>query len=88
MHGSLTFNLIMGPFPILMQEGDLKRGDGVVFDSGSPETAEEGGTVYDIKSSRKKDKSKAALADLTFGPNQVDFRVVKVQLSCRLHCCT
>ncbi|CAL8464366.1 g3901 [Coccomyxa elongata] len=59
-------------------EGDLKRGDGVVFDSGSPEDDEEGGTVYDIKSSRKKDKSKAALAVLMFGPGQVDFKRVKV----------
>lgn len=69
-----------GAVPIVMQEGDLKRGDGVVFDSGSPETDEEGGTVYDIKSTRKKDKSKAALATLMFGPGQVDFRKIKVQL--------
>ncbi len=88
MHGSLAFILIMGAFQNVMQEGDLKRGDGVVFDSGSPETAEEGGTVYDIKSSRKKDKSKAALAVLTFGPNQIDFRGVKVQFLCRLRSCT
>lgn len=79
-HVAFAFILVNAAFPTVVQEGDLKRGDGVVFDSGSPEDEEEGGTVYDIKSSRKKDKSKAALAALMFGPGQVDFKRVKVQL--------
>ena len=36
---------------VLVQlEGPLKRGDGVVFDAGTPEQKEEGGRVYQIKS--------------------------------------
>jgi len=34
---------------LVLLEGPLKRGDGVVFDAGKPEEKEEGGRVYDIK---------------------------------------
>lgn len=64
---------------VCWQEGDLKRGDGVVFDAGAPERDEEGGTIYDIRSAKGRAKSKDALAVLTFGPGQIDFKNINVR---------
>lgn len=72
--------LLDGPFWYCCpQEGDLKRGDGLVFDSGSPEAEEEGGTIYNIRQSTGGSaRGDQPLAELTFGPGQVDFTRIKV----------
>lgn len=48
-------------------EAPLKPGDGIVFDSGHPEAAEEGGRIYTIQQQGNE-------AVLTFGRNAVNFR--------------
>ncbi|KAK9904967.1 hypothetical protein WJX75_006604 [Coccomyxa subellipsoidea] len=67
-----------GTISLEVLEGDLKRGDGVVFDAGAPERDEEGGTIYDIRSAKERANSKDALAALTFGPGQIDFKNINV----------
>jgi putative protease len=59
--------------------GPLKRGDGVVFDRGSPEEREEGGHVYEILDARgrsiaatKADEVSEGSVTLTFGRRAVD----------------
>jgi putative protease len=56
-------------------EGPLKPGDGVVFDAGKPEEAEEGGRVYEIKSSGKSSRGRAdPVALLTFGTGDLNLK--------------
>lgn len=43
---------VQGERVIVRLEGELKPGDGVVFDAGKPEDGEEGGRVYEIFESR------------------------------------
>jgi len=57
---------------VLELEGPLKKGDGVVFDSGHPEEKEEGGRVYEIKElGGKSDGLKLVL--LRFGTGDIAF---------------
>ena len=64
--------------------GPIKRGEGVVFDAGSPEDDEEGGSVYEVfdssgKNPTAKGESRTSgRALLTFGTNAVNFRRVRV----------
>ncbi len=55
-------------------EGPLKPGDGVVFDAGQPEKKEEGGRVYEIRSS----KPEGQKSKLYFGHGDIDFSRVNV----------
>lgn len=55
---------------VVRLEGPLKRGDGVVFDSGHPEREEEGGRVYEVL-------SRGGEALLTFGRDDVDLHKVR-----------
>src|SRR6266496_1998699 len=61
----------------------LKPGDGVVFDAGRPEQPEEGGRVYEVRSSKfKVQGSKSEVpgwteVGLTFGRGDVDFSRVQ-----------
>ncbi len=59
----------------------LKRGDGVVFDSGAPDDDEEGGTVYGIQASGRRSSASGACVELSFGPRQLDLRRIKVLIS-------
>ncbi len=52
-------------------EGLLKCGDGVVFDAGKPEQKEEGGRVYEVRSSKSKVQG-YALVEIRFGRDDVD----------------
>jgi putative protease len=69
---------------ILLAEGPLKPGDGVVFDAGRPEEKEEGGRVYGIKeinqgslAHQKRPLSNTSSAVLlTFGRGDIDFKRV------------
>ena len=69
---------------VLVQlEGPLKRGDGVVFDAGTPEQKEEGGRVYQIKllqnASRPRHSTRATRpspALLSFGRGDIDLNRV------------
>ncbi|HEV2391394.1 MAG TPA: DUF3656 domain-containing protein [Verrucomicrobiae bacterium] len=56
-------------------EGPLKPGDGVVFDAGKPEHAEEGGRVYGVKA--RNGASGAPMASLTFGRGDINFARVQ-----------
>ncbi|MFO1511459.1 MAG: U32 family peptidase [Verrucomicrobiota bacterium] len=51
--------------------GPLKPGDGVVFDAGTPDQAEEGGRVYQVE-------PRGAETWLGFGQGDVNFRRIKV----------
>ena len=51
--------------------GPLKPGDGVVFDAGAPDQAEEGGRVYQVE-------TRGAETWLGFGQGDVNFRRIKV----------
>ncbi|EKQ70568.1 collagenase-like protease [Leptolyngbyaceae cyanobacterium JSC-12] len=62
-----TFN----PQPLTSSPFPLKPGDGVVFDSGHPETEEAGGRIYAVEQ-RGQD------AILTFGRGNVDLRKINV----------
>jgi putative protease len=55
-------------------ESPLKRGDGVVFDAGRPEEREEGGSIYNISTT----KTDSTDAELRFGDGDVDFARVHV----------
>jgi len=59
---------------VVQLAGPVKPGDGVVFDAGSPEEAEEGGRVYEVRpvdaGTRK--------AELRFGHGDIDFARVHV----------
>lgn len=64
--------------------GPVKRGDGVVFDSGRPEQREEGGSVYEVfhgaalKSDLKGEEVSSGRVTLTFGRSSVDTSRVQV----------
>ena len=51
-------------------QAPLKPGDGVVFDAGHPEQEEQGGRVYEVRSSQ--------LAELCFGRGDIDFKRIHV----------
>jgi putative protease len=67
---------------VIKLEGELKPGDGVVFDAGKPENPEEGGRVYEI-GRRKAESGKpvrgsrpapqAELIEIRFGQGDIDF---------------
>lgn len=59
----------------------LKRGDGLVFDSGAPDDDEEGGTVYDIQASGRRSSTSGTCMELTFGPRQLNLRRIKVKMT-------
>ena len=61
----------------LLQE-TLKRGDGLVFDSGAPDGDEEGGTIYNINPSKQGSAEADSRVELKFGPGQLNYRRVKV----------
>ena len=61
-----------------LQQETLKRGDGLVFDSGAPDGDEEGGAIYSINPSKQRSAQSDSCVDLKFGPGQLDFRRVKV----------
>jgi putative protease len=69
---------------VLLVEGPLKPGDGVVFDAGNPEEKEEGGRVYEIRNlSHKSHTQPASAAEksfvlLSFGRGDIDFNRVHV----------
>jgi U32 family peptidase len=52
-------------------EAPVKAGDGVVFDSGHPETKEEGGRIYTVNVNAKE-------AVLTFGRDNLDWRQIYI----------
>ena len=56
----------------------MKRGDGLVFDSGAPDGDEEGGAVYDIHPSKQRSARSGSSADLKSGPGQLNLRRIKV----------
>ncbi len=64
---------------LVLLEGPLKRGDGVVFDAGKPEEKEEGGRVYDIRLCRsgagKESNVESAPSPvlISFGRGDIDF---------------
>jgi hypothetical protein len=51
----------------------------VACDAAAPERDEEGATIYDIRSAKERANSKDALAALTFGPGQIDFKNINVR---------
>jgi len=53
---------------------DIKRGEGVVFDSGAPEDEEEGGTIYNMSPS----KGLLGCQELSFGAGQLNLLRIKV----------
>jgi len=57
--------------------GPLKRGDGVVFDAGSPEEKEEGGRVYEVRSAKPGVRN-SKWVELLFGRGDVDFSRIHV----------
>lgn len=60
-------------------EAPLKRGDGIVFDAGDPTKKEEGGRVYDVRSSGLKLEGEAPEGDLIEivpGRNDIDLNRV------------
>jgi U32 family peptidase len=75
---------------VIRLEGPLKPGDGVVFDAGRPEEAEEGGRVYEIKGWRRDTGLRSAargngdgasgqrLVLLAFGRGDIDFSRVHI----------
>jgi putative protease len=56
--------------------GPLKPGDGVVFDAGRPEDREEGGRVYEVRSSQPERQSGSVT--LLFGHGDIDFSRIRV----------
>ena len=56
----------------------LKRGDGLVFDSGAPDGDEEGGTIYNIQASRRQASASGTFVELSFGPGQLNMHRIKV----------
>jgi len=61
----------------LLLEGDLKLGDGIVFDAGHPESREEGGRVYEIRPLPKTaSRNQVNGVRLGFGQGDIDFSKV------------
>jgi putative protease len=56
-----------GDAVIVKMQSPVKPGDGVVFDAGHPDDAEEGGRVYEVRTDRLETR-------LEFGRGDVDFR--------------
>src|SRR5262249_26097723 len=71
---------------VVLLEGPLKPGDGVVFDAGQPEEEEEGGRVYEIRKltqpglSQQSQTSRAANSPalLSFGRGDINFDRIHV----------
>jgi U32 family peptidase len=61
---------VMAEKVVIRLEGPLKPGDGIVFDAGRPEEAEEGGRVYTVD-------ERGSETVLSFGRGDVDFRKIK-----------
>ena len=59
--------------------GSVKRGDGVAFDSGATSDEAVGGRVFEVFQAGRSltDPVAAGRVELTFGPNAVDFAVLK-----------
>ena len=57
----------------------MKRGDGLVFDSGAPEGEEEGGTIFDMRHNHTSGGGGARDAVLSFGQGQVNVGRVKAR---------
>jgi len=67
----------------VLLSGPVKRGDGVAFDSGSPEEKEEGGAIYDIFDSANRPAGKgeergSGRVRLAFGSGCVDHSRIKI----------
>ncbi|MGD0744310.1 MAG: U32 family peptidase, partial [Verrucomicrobiota bacterium] len=62
---------------VVKLEGPLKRGDGVVFDAGKPEKAEQGGRVYEVRSAECGVRNSKCV-ELRFGRGDIDFSRVHV----------
>lgn len=60
-------------------EAPLKRGDGIVFDAGSPEEKEEGGRVYDLRRKGKKIEGEA-VGRVEIVPGRYDVNLRKVHV--------
>jgi putative protease len=58
-------------------QGPLKPGDGVVFDAGRPEEAEEGGRVYEVRSPKSEVRN-SPMVELRFGRGDIDFRHIHI----------
>ncbi|MCD9022366.1 U32 family peptidase [Cohnella silvisoli] len=74
-----TVEKILRDAVICRLEAPLKRGDGIVFDAGDPTKKEEGGRVYDVRSSGLKLEGEAPEGDLIEivpGRNDVDLNRV------------
>ena len=56
----------------------MKRGDGLVFDSGAPEGEEEGGTIFEMRHDHTSSGG-GSDAVLSFGQGQVDVGRVKAR---------
>ena len=67
----------LNPHCMLAQEV-LKRGDGLVFDSGAPDGDEEGGTVYNIQASKRHSNASGTFVQLGFGFGQINMHRIKV----------
>jgi len=68
---------------VVKLSGPIKRGDGVVFDRGSPEEPEEGGHVYEVIDTRgrsiavnKAEEVSKGSVTLTFGRRAIDARMI------------
>ncbi|MCL4176382.1 MAG: DUF3656 domain-containing protein [Verrucomicrobia bacterium] len=66
---------VVAPRVFVALEGALKPGDGVVFDAGRPDLAEEGGRVYGIEPGRA--GSGRQEAALSFGQGAIQFDRIK-----------
>jgi U32 family peptidase len=66
---------VIVPRVFVALEGTLKPGDGVVFDAGRPDLAEEGGRVYGIEPSRS-GPGRQEVA-LSFGQGEIQFERIK-----------
>ena len=66
---------VVSPRVFVALEGTLKPGDGVVFDAGRPDLAEEGGRVYGIDPSRG-GPGRQEVA-LSFGQGEIQFERIK-----------
>ncbi|KAL4419681.1 hypothetical protein ABPG75_006779 [Micractinium tetrahymenae] len=65
---------------VLRLEQPVHRGDGLVFDRGDPQQAEEGGSVYDILDARGaslESGAAGATVALAFGRSQLDFAAIR-----------
>lgn len=61
---------------VVQLTGPLQPGDGVVFDSGQPESAEQGGRIYEIRPVGR-DGGRSGLVELRFGARDVDLKRVR-----------